>query len=73
MTVNPIVTVVITIVVNLLLLAYAIGKSQQKTAGENEKLREQLNGAGKKIGKVILYLEETAEGTQRQRLTDILK
>ncbi len=73
MTVNPIVTVVITIVVNLLLLAYATGRSQQKIAGENEKLKEQINGTGKKIGKVILYLEETAEGSERQRLTDILK
>jgi len=67
------VTVGIGFLVNLLLLAFAIGKSQQKTAGEMEKLRENVNGTGKKIGKVIFFLEETAEGSERQRLTDILK
>jgi len=70
---DAVVTVGIGFLVNLLLLAFAIGKSQQKTAGEIEKLRENVNGTGKKIGKVIFFLEETAEGSERQRLTDILK
>jgi hypothetical protein len=35
--------------------------------------RHQVNGVGRKLGKVILYLEETAEGQERERLTDILK
>ena len=35
--------------------------------------RQQVNGVGRKVGKVILYLGETAKGEQRQRLTDILK
>ena len=67
------VTVGIGFLVNLLLLAFAIGKSQQKTAGEISNIKRDLNGLGKKNGKIILYLSETADGSQRERLTEILR
>jgi hypothetical protein len=35
--------------------------------------RRQVNGVGRKLGKMLLYLQETADGEQRKRLTDILK
>ena len=59
--------------VNLLALAFAIGKSQQKTSGEIANIKRDVNGVGKKNGKIILYLSETADGSQRERLTEILR
>jgi hypothetical protein len=35
--------------------------------------RRQVNGVGRKLGKVLLYLAETATDEERRRLTDILK
>lgn len=67
------VTIGVAFLLNLLAIAYAFGRSQQKNAGELEKIKTQVNGVGRKTGKVVLYLEETAEGPNRQRLTDILK
>ena len=66
-------TVGIASLVNVLLLAFAIGRSHQKTAGEMASIRRDVNGVGRKNGKIILYLSETAEGAKRERLTDILK
>lgn len=67
------VTIGVAFLVNMLAMAYAIGRSQQKNAGELEKMKTQVNGVGKKTGKIVLYLSETAEGPKRERLTDILK
>jgi len=67
------VTIGVAFLANMLAMAYAIGRSQQKNAGELEKMKTQVNGVGKKTGKIVLYLSETAEGTERMRLTDILK
>jgi len=67
------VTIGVAFLLNLLVMAYSIGKSQQKNAGELEKMKTQVNGVGKKTGKIVLYLSETAEDKKRERLTDILK
>lgn len=67
------VTIGVAFLANMLAMAYAIGRSQQKNAGELDKMKTQVNGVGKKTGKIVLYLSETAEGPERARLTDILK
>jgi hypothetical protein len=67
------VTIGVAFLLNLLVMAYSIGRSQQKNAGELDKMKTQVNGVGKKTGKIVLYLSETAEGEKRERLTDILK
>jgi hypothetical protein len=35
--------------------------------------RRQVNGVGRRLSKVTLYLQETADGENRRRLTDVLK
>jgi cell division protein FtsX len=35
--------------------------------------RKQVDGVGRKVNKVLLYLQETATGEERRRLTDILR
>jgi hypothetical protein len=78
------VTIGVAFLLNLLAIAYAFGKSQQKNSGEIEKMKSdqqtfadgfkrEVNGVGRKTGKIILFLSETADGPKRQRLTDILK
>jgi hypothetical protein len=67
------VTIGVAFLLNLLVMAYSIGRSQQKNAGELEKMKTQVNGVGKKTGKIVLYLSETAKDKERERLTDILK
>jgi hypothetical protein len=67
------VTIGVAFLLNLLVMAYSIGRSQQKNTGELEKMKTQVNGVGRKTGKIVLYLSETAEGKERERFTDILK
>lgn len=67
------VTIGVAFLANLLAMAYAIGKSQQRTRGELESMKKDVNGVGKKTGKIILYLTESAPEAKRERLTDILK
>ena len=78
------VTIGATVVVNLLVTAFLIGRRDatiQSALKESERVHEEfaakteksLNGVGRKCGKVVLFLSETTEGPERQRLTDILK
>jgi hypothetical protein len=73
MTADSTVTIGVAFLLNLLLMAFAIGKSHQKNHDEVQQVKRDVNGVGAKTGKIILYLNETAEGERRQRLTDILK
>lgn len=78
------VTIGATVVVNLLVTAFLIGRRDATTEAkirESERVHAEfaketeksVNGVGGKVGKIILYLSETAEGKERERLTDILK
>lgn len=78
------VTIGATVFVNLLVTAFLIGRRDatiQSTLKESERVHKEfaekteksLNGVGRKCGKLVLFLSETTEGPERQRLTDILK
>ena len=78
------VTIGVTVVANLLVTAFLIGRRDATIDGklkESERVHEEfavkteksLNGVGRKCGKIVLFLSETTEGPERERLTDILK
>jgi hypothetical protein len=67
------VTISIAFLLNLLIMAFAIGRNQEKTKNDIEGIKKDVNGVGTKTGKIILYLTESAPEAKRERLTDILK